>query len=104
MKLLNSFLLDKRSFFCISYHITIPQIINRYVEAITSQLKNSLTSNNNDGGYYDKTGNDNQVRSSKDEKLGPAPSPSYYLIINPALKSYLDTHVYVLGKKQSWVA
>ena len=62
---------------CISYYETILQIINRYVEAITSQLKNSLTSNNNDGGYYDKTGNDNQVRSSKDTKLGPTPSPSY---------------------------
>ena len=89
---------------CISHYAIIFQIINRYVEAITSQLKNSLTSNNNDGGYYDKTGNDNQVRSSNDKKLGPTPSPSYYLIINPALKPYLDAHVYVLGKKQSWVA
>ena len=62
---------------CISYYETILQIINRYVEAITAQLKNSLTSNSNDGGYYDKTGIDNQVRSSKDKKLGPAPSPSY---------------------------
>ena len=70
MKLLSKFL-DKRSIFCISYHATILQIINRYVEAITSQLKNSLTSNNNDGGYYDRTGSDNQVRSANDKRLGP---------------------------------
>ena len=76
MKLL---FLYKCSNFCIPFYATILQIINRYVEAITSQLENSLTSNSNDSGYYDRTGIDNQVRSANDKKLGPAPSQSYYI-------------------------